>query len=274
MITKSRDMIKLGIYGVPRSGTSWLGEIFNSSPYTHYRYQPLFSYAHKNFLGPYSSEEDIQEFFDRLLRCNDPFTTQKEKRNSGSLPQFEKEAITHIVHKEGQSNNILFNLMRKSHDVKVIAIIRSPLSVINSWLKAPSEFRRDLGWSELEEWRYALKKNLNRPEMYHGFEKWKEAVNSYLFLQQEFPDRFYVVNYRSLLHNTIEETKKMFSFVELPLTQKTEQFLYTSSTIHNVSPYSVFRESQSDDKWKTELNTDIAEAIIAELQGTILETYL
>ena len=35
-------------FGVPRSGTSWFGELFNSSPRVAYRFQPLFSYAFKD----------------------------------------------------------------------------------------------------------------------------------------------------------------------------------------------------------------------------------
>ena len=38
-------MKNVAIFGVPRSGTSWLGQIFNSSPMVAYRFQPLFSYC-------------------------------------------------------------------------------------------------------------------------------------------------------------------------------------------------------------------------------------
>ena len=34
--------------GVARSGTSWLGQIFDSSPEVRYSFQPLFSYEFKN----------------------------------------------------------------------------------------------------------------------------------------------------------------------------------------------------------------------------------
>ena len=38
------------ITGVARSGTSWIGQIIDSSPEVVYRFQPLFSYAFKGFL--------------------------------------------------------------------------------------------------------------------------------------------------------------------------------------------------------------------------------
>ena len=67
----------VAIFGVPRSGTSWLGQIMNSSPNVAYRYQPLFSYAFKDYLDEQSSAEDIQHFHEELLTTEDEFVTQK-----------------------------------------------------------------------------------------------------------------------------------------------------------------------------------------------------
>lgn len=53
-------MIKpIAIFGVPRSGTSWLGQLFNSSERVAYRYQPLFSYAFKGRLNENSTLDEI-----------------------------------------------------------------------------------------------------------------------------------------------------------------------------------------------------------------------
>ena len=48
--------IPVAIHGVPRSGTSWIGEIINSSPNVLYKFQPLFSYALKDFLTTFSKK--------------------------------------------------------------------------------------------------------------------------------------------------------------------------------------------------------------------------
>ena len=154
----NKKYIKIAVHGVPRSGTSWIGEILNSSPNTIYRYQPLFSYAHKDYLNNVSSRKDIDSFFERLLYCDDEFTNQIAKRNAGYFPVFKKEQITHVIYKEVRYINILFNLMCQAKNALLCGVMRNPLSVINSWLKAPREFRSDLGWSELREWRYANKK--------------------------------------------------------------------------------------------------------------------
>ncbi|MDH5934310.1 hypothetical protein, partial [Vibrio splendidus] len=59
-------MHKVAIHSVPRSGSSWLGEIINSSPQVNYSFQPLFSYEFKSYLNENSSLENINNFFYNL----------------------------------------------------------------------------------------------------------------------------------------------------------------------------------------------------------------
>lgn len=270
----SKQYVKVAVHGVPRSGTSWIGEILNSSPNTIYRYQPLFSYAHKDYLSNASTQEDIDSFFEKLLHCDDEFTNQVAKRESGDFPIFKKKQITHIVYKEVRYINILFNLMRRAEDVFLCGVMRNPLSVINSWLLAPREFRRDLGWSESEEWRYALKKNLNKPEEFHGYEKWKEAANTFINLKKQYPNRVYIQKYSDMLKNPLEESKKLFNFCKIEFTNTTVNFLRNSTSCDNTDAYAVFRSRQSDYKWKAELLPEISEQILADLKGTHLEEYV
>ena len=66
-------MNKVAIFGVPRSGTSWLGQIFNGHPDVCMRNQPLFSYEHKGRLNETSSEFDINCFFEEIYNSQDNF---------------------------------------------------------------------------------------------------------------------------------------------------------------------------------------------------------
>ena len=93
--------------------------------------------------------------------------------------------------------------------------MRSPYAVINSFLNAPREFRKDLGWDELSEWQYANKKNLDRPEEFYGYAKWKEVALLFQKLKEEYPDRFYLVKYNELLSDTLKEVERIFIFVVL-----------------------------------------------------------
>lgn len=272
--TPAPKLTRVAIHGVPRSGTSWIGEIVNSSPHTAYRYQPLFSYAHKSCLNGDSSREDIDRFFSRLIRCDDGFTNQITKRLSGDLPRFKKTRITHVAYKEVRYMNILFNLMEKTDDVRLCAVIRNPLSTISSWLRTPREFRRDLGWSALEEWRYAGKKNLNLSEEFNGYEKWKEAAHTFLDLKKAHGDRVHVIVYADILRSPGPETERLFEFLELPMTAQTKDFLRDSTTSEKNGSYSVFRKHQSDEKWKADLPAEISRQIQEDLKGTDLERFL
>jgi hypothetical protein len=69
----------VGIHGAPRSGTSWLGQLFNSSEHVAYRYQPFFSYAFKERLSVRSGALEIQRFFDDLRNTEDDFVLQMHR---------------------------------------------------------------------------------------------------------------------------------------------------------------------------------------------------
>src|SRR5690606_12113388 len=153
------------IHSVPRSGSTWLGSIFNSHPQVVFRYQPLFSYAFKGALTPQSSEAEITDFFKQIANSNDDFINQKEGIGKGIIPKFSKNhQPTHICYKEVRYHHILSNLLKKDEEIKVIGLVRNPLAVIHSWLNAPKEFKKELGWKIEEEWQFAPKKNLDKPE--------------------------------------------------------------------------------------------------------------
>ncbi|SHF03263.1 Sulfotransferase domain-containing protein [Psychroflexus salarius] len=265
---------KIGIHGVPRSGTTWLGEIINSSANVRYKYQPLFSYELKNFLNDNSDLTEINKFFEKLNKISSPFLDQEEAKKKGIIPVFNKNKITHIVYKEVRYHHIVKNLLLKDSEIKIIGIIRNPLAAIYSWLKSPREFRKDLGWSEIEEWRYANKKNSNKPEEFYGFEKWKEVANLFLELENQFPDRFLLINYKDLLKDTYNQVNRLFSFCELDIEQQTTAFLSNSKSIDKNTTYSVYRNKQHDDEWKNKLNYQIIDEIQQELKNTQLEKYL
>ena len=89
-------MQRIAIHSVPRSGSTWLGELFDGSYASKYCYQPLFSYALKDFIGEDSTEERIDEFFRLCAETRDSIC-QTAKRQEGILPAFGRRgAIPHI----------------------------------------------------------------------------------------------------------------------------------------------------------------------------------
>ena len=269
----NHQLISIAIHGVPRSGTSWLGEIFNSSPHTIYKFQPLFSYKFKDFLTSSSNREDIQKFFNLLAQTQDDFIDRTEQRKNLILPTFSKEKITHIVYKEVRYHNILSNLMKKNDSLYLVAIIRNPFSVIQSWFNALREFRHDLEWNILEEWRYACKKNMNKEEEFYGYEKWKEAARIFLKLQNKYPNRVYILKYHQLLVDPLSKIQNLFDFCQIPLTKQTQTFLRDSSIYSNSDTYSVYRVKQTDDTWRETLHPKIIAEITNDLKNSELKDF-
>lgn len=265
-------MQRFAIHGVPRSGTSWLGEIINSSPRTLYRFQPLFSYALKGRLTPSSTAADIDAFFDDLARTDDDFILQAEGREAGRLPRFTKADPTHLGYKEVRYHHILPNLLARDPGIRLVLIVRGPLATLASWLGAPREFRRDLGWKVGDEWLHAPSKNLDRPEEFNGYTRWKEANRLFEGLAARHAGRVRLIRYENLSAAPIGETEALFRFLDLPLEAPTRDFL--ASRRESDDPYSVFRSDRSSDTWRDRLPDFIETAVREDLDGDPLATYL
>lgn len=263
----------VGIHGVPRSGTSWLGAIFDSSPRVAYRFQPLFSYAFKNRIDAASSDVEIARFLADLAATDDPFVLHREKVGSDGDHGFVKEEPpTHLVMKHVRHHQVVARLLEAWPSFRCVALVRHPCAVIHSWLRAPREF--EAGWDPSEEWRFAPKKNQDRPEEWNGFEKWVEATRLFLELARSWPDRVQVVRYADLLARPEVVTRELFARVDLPLEQQTVDFLRVSTTRHSDDPYSVYRARETDEEWKLGLDRGIADAILRELAGDPLDVFL
>lgn len=264
----------IAIHGAPRSGTSWVGQLFNSNEHVAYRYQPLFSYAFKNTVNRDSDAAEWRSFFDRLLVTQDDFVLQRGAAAlAGYELEFPKLEITHLAYKEVRYHEVLQNLLSRLPTVRGIGIIRNPCAVIHSWLHAPREFRQE--WDILSEWKYAPEKNRNKPENWYGFEKWKELAYLFSTLAERFPGRFRIVRYEELLASTETVLADMFGFCGLQLTPQVVEFIQTSRRQDDGQSYGVYRRHSSEmSPWKKNLDSRIADAIKREIADTKLEQYL
>jgi len=256
-------MNRIAIHSAPRSGSTWLGSIFDSHPNVIYKLQPLFSYALKDRISQNSSKAEIDKFFGDLQNTDDDFLDQIEGKKRNIIPTFSKEKPFAIVYKEVRYHHILKNLLSRDKNIKVIGLIRNPFSVISSWLNAPKEFKKELGWDAKNEWRYAPSKNMNKVEEFNGYEKWKEVARLFLELKQDYPERFYMIRYEDMLDNSIDVVKELFDFCNLSFSIQTNNFLIKPTKKNDSDPYSVFKSRTTDDKWKYEL----PEFIIKEIKN-------
>lgn len=267
-------MRRIAIHSVPRSGSTWLGSIFDSSPEVIYKYQPLFSYALKSYLSPNSTYEEILEFFNKLTNMQDDFLDQKEAKSKGIVPNFKKSIFTTVVYKEVRYHNIIENLLKKDREIKVIGLVRNPLNVISSWYNAPREFRRDLGWEIENEWESAQSKNQDKPEEFYGFNKWIEVTILFEKLKKEYPQNFYLIKYENLLHQPEKAVKQIFDFVGLGVSDQTKFFLRESRAKNISNEYSVYKNKNIDEGWKQTLPNNIAKIILKSVKKNNLKEYL
>ena len=266
------EMRTVGVFGPPRSGTSWLAHIFNSHPNVTLRFQPLFSYGHKNALDETSSLAKIKTFFDDVLKSQDDFVLMRTDFHKNYPTFSNKLNLTHLVTKEVSHLNIIENLMAKDRDLQVVGLIRNPLATLASWMTAPREFAQD--WNISEEWRDAPKKNRGEPAQYYGYLKWKSAALSFLELEACYSDRFKLVEYSSLKNDTFNCVSQLFKFCDLAVTAQTIRFIEATKSRHDSDPYSVFRSDADDDRWHEVLPMNIAREIEDDLDGTALERFL
>lgn len=212
----------ISIHGVPRSGTSWLGEIFNSHPQVAYRFQPLFSYRFRAALSVQSSIENVQTFLEQLSQTDDDFVLQRNGKEIGQRIQFLKSESRYLVMKHVRFHHLAKTLL-KEPKLKIIFLFRHPCGVVHSWLNSPE---KEQGWP-IDEWRHASIKNAGRPEEWNGFEKWKECFDLFYSLKKRFPDRIYFCRYEQLVKQRVLETQSIFQFAfkEKNVPQQTLDFL-------------------------------------------------
>jgi len=261
------------VAGVARSGTTWLGEIFNSSPEVAYRFQPLFSYAFKDHVEINSSPADYESFMEELYDSDDSFLLQTDMRNSEVLPIFAKNnSPRFLVMKKARYHYLHIRFLSYLKNLKLVAIVRNPCAVLSSWMANPKEFPK--GSDPWLEWRMGTCKNQYKPENFFGFYKWRESTNIFLDLQTKFPDRVSVIRYEDLVENPHGITESLFHFIGIPFDRQTRNFLDESNKRHNDSPYAVYKGKNMKNKWKSTLDPLIVKDIEQELTGTRLECFL
>ncbi|QKQ26219.1 sulfotransferase [Candidatus Reidiella endopervernicosa] len=141
------------ITGMPRSGTSWLGQIVDSSPDVAYRLEPLFSYRYKNIINKESDALSINRFLKSIYLTTDEFICQTESRSIGRYPSYHKnESPSVLAIKTTRHHELLSKYLRCIDDLEVVSIVRHPCAVINSWISTDKEFK-DKGCSVAIDWK-------------------------------------------------------------------------------------------------------------------------
>ena len=239
----------VSIHGVPRSGTSWLGQIFNSHPEVAYRHQPLFSHRFKNRLDKHFSAVQLSQFLDELYACNDDDFINDQWEESRVLPfEFSKsEAPATMVMKMVRFHHLVARMLELNPELRVIGIVRHPCAVINSWLQAPREF--DPSWDPMEEWQCAPRKNRGRAEEFNGFHKWQEVAQIFLDLDTRH-ERFMLVRYEDLVDDPLVTSRALLAFCGLGEQDQVSRFIAASQQEHDAGEYALTKDASVKDRWR------------------------
>lgn len=265
----------INIHGVPRSGTSWLGEIFNSAPGVRYKYQPLYRKPLRGMIGPQSRREDLEHYFRLLYGYANDFIDRRQDVAMGIAPHFERKdpAPAFLVSKHVRHHYLVPRLLALLPEMRMVGIVRHPCAVLHSWRRTPWP-TYDPAWDFLAEWRFAPRKNRYRPEWYYGFHRWQEVAAMFLDMQRTYPRRFRLLRYEELVADTGTVVTDLFAWCNLPLTEQTERFLQRSRAATVDDAYSVFRRTPDIHAWRGELDPSVVRAVETELAGGELERFL
>lgn len=261
------------LMGMPRSGTSWLSQIFDSHPNVNFKLSPLFSYAFKNVVDQDSSKIEWIDFFKQVYKSNDRFINQQDRRDAAQYPVFKDKLKKpeYLAIKDTRYHNLIDTIIKLFNDVKIIYIVRNPCGAINSWLKTKKEFPETADVDT--EWRTGDCRKTG-PEEFWGFDDWVKLTNYYLDLANKYPKKIMIIKYKDLVDLPIEQTEKMFNFVGFKISSQTVDFLKKCNSKHSINDYSVYKSKKVKDKWKKELDPKIIKEILEKIKGTKLKQFI
>jgi Sulfotransferase domain len=230
-------MRRVAIFGCPRSGTSWLGQLYNSHEAVLYRYQPLFAYEFKNWFGVHGlSEHTLARFHSELVTAQSDFVLTE-------LRPLKQAGVSHLVWKEVRFHRLMPPLMELQGGLdRLVYLYRRPEDVLNSWYQAPKEFRA--GQDIYAEYLYAPSKNTD-PSEFNGFAKWKESLQIALALQSRHPGRVKLVPYERLRAEPVIVLQRLFDDIGLSLSPQVREFIAQSTSRQDEGAYSVFRNERT-----------------------------
>lgn len=260
------------ISGMPRSGTTWLSQMFASSPDVRLKSCPLYSYEFKNALDETSSTEQWGTLFAKLYQTKSEFLDQDHLRKYGLIPHFKDkhENPQHLIIKSNRFHNLTPYILALKEQVRFIHVVRHPCATIFSWLSNPREFPSHA--DPLLEWRSGQCRKTG-PGEFWGFDDWKKVTTQALRLSEQYPSRHKVVRYENLVKNTEHQTRELFVFLQVPFEKQTLDFINLSHSRHDDHKHSVFKNPELKIEWGDKLDASIISACMSEIRGTELEQF-
>lgn len=206
----------VGIFGFPRSGTTWLGSILNSNPNVMYRFEPFLrsrkfqprkyqeiidivasdNFSDQNvsqlydYLFTACPDWEIPPFFQKNYRCRSgqgraivwPLSRKQERLKPLFSYLYTPLDNPTIVFKEVGHKNLYKQLLMKT-DTPIIYILRNPCAVFKSQKKGNEEnLMQNLNIEEMKSI-LNVKNKLKTNEAIFYLDKYQEKISSFSFAQ-------------------------------------------------------------------------------------------
>jgi hypothetical protein len=261
------------LLGMPRSGTTWLSQVFDAHSEVLVRLSPNFSYALKDRLTLNSDRKAWLEVLGEAASSDDRFLTQDWRRERGDLPVHGSKAQPrNLVIKDTRYFGVYRAGIERLTEARCLFVVRHPCATLNSWIDS-AEFPENARIEE--EWREGkCRKGFGSGE-YWGFEDWCRQTRAFLALQEQDPEHYLVFSFEQLVRDPAANLRSLFSFTGIELSDEVLEFVTRSHERHESDGYSVFKNPHHVlERWRENFPSDIAETITAELSGTDLESYI
>ena len=140
----SFDTTRIGwISGMPRSGTTWLSQIFASSPDVRLKFCRCFPTSSSTRSTPAAVRMLGRSSFGRSMARRRRIWIRIICGKMGTCQKFpsEKSAPDHLIIKSNRFHHLVPGLLQKVADVKVIHLVRHPAATLHSWLTDQPSFQ-------------------------------------------------------------------------------------------------------------------------------------
>ncbi|MCK5666559.1 MAG: hypothetical protein KAI17_23870, partial [Thiotrichaceae bacterium] len=197
---------------------------------------------------------------------------QKENRRKGIYPKFKKSnEASFLAYKTTRHHELLHKYLEAVKNVHIVSIVRHPCAVINSWIRSDNEFEKK-GCTLSADWKAGACRKEGVGE-YWGFDDWLSVTQDHVSLSHKYSN-FNILEYSDLIRGSEGVIYKLFKQLLIPYTKQTAEFLKDCHSSHDDDPYSVFKSASAENKWKSELDSDISHEIIRSAKAANLGQFL
>lgn len=260
---------------MPRSGSTWVSQIFAASSSVKVKFCPLFSYTFKNKMSKKSTPQEWVEFFNKVFITSDEYMDQRHLTTKGLIPEniHNDHNQEILLIKSNRQHHLTESILKKLPNIQFVAIVRNPLSVINSWITNQTEFPANE--DPLLQWRSGECRKKNNPVgEFWGFDDWIKVTQMHIQLAEKYPDRFNIYRYEDILASPFSMARTIFNTLDIDFSDEVKEFISLSRAKHSDNPRSVYKSKIDPNRWKKQLPPVIVNEIYNDIKGTSLERFL